>query len=136
MTEQLAGRFKPTFIAAVPKIWDIIKKGAEDKAKGGSPVKVPRCSYFPKALRRTHLGSAIWPGDDVPRDGEDPNPVSEEGTCGCAAVLERACGGREQAMGGSFVYVKSRISQQSHQPAVVSASSCCMSEQAHQPTGE
>eukprot|EP00286_Rhodomonas_abbreviata_P024796 CAMPEP_0181301956 /NCGR_PEP_ID=MMETSP1101-20121128/7706_1 /TAXON_ID=46948 /ORGANISM="Rhodomonas abbreviata, Strain Caron Lab Isolate" /LENGTH=751 /DNA_ID=CAMNT_0023407307 /DNA_START=32 /DNA_END=2287 /DNA_ORIENTATION=+ len=30
--------FKPTFIAAVPKIWDIIKKGAEEKARAGSPL--------------------------------------------------------------------------------------------------
>lgn len=41
--------FKPTFIAAVPKIWDIIKKGAEDKAKGGSPVKAFLFSHAVKS---------------------------------------------------------------------------------------
>lgn len=31
--------FKPTIMAAVPKIWDVIKKGAEAKAKAGGGVK-------------------------------------------------------------------------------------------------
>jgi long-chain acyl-CoA synthetase len=31
--------FRPTIMAAVPKIWDIIKKGAEAKAKAGGGVK-------------------------------------------------------------------------------------------------
>jgi len=31
--------FKPTFMAAVPKIWDIIKKAAEAKAKAGKPIQ-------------------------------------------------------------------------------------------------
>jgi long-chain acyl-CoA synthetase len=31
--------FRPTIMAAVPKIWDIIKKGAEAKAKAGGNVK-------------------------------------------------------------------------------------------------
>jgi len=31
--------FKPTVMAAVPKIWDVIKKGAEAKAKAGGAVK-------------------------------------------------------------------------------------------------
>ena len=31
--------FRPTIMAAVPKIWDIIKKGAEAKAKAAGPSK-------------------------------------------------------------------------------------------------
>jgi len=31
--------FRPTIMAAVPKIWDVIKKGAEAKAKAGGPLK-------------------------------------------------------------------------------------------------
>lgn len=54
-------QYKPTLMAAVPKLWDLIKKGIEAKISAGSPVK----QYLFKVALETR-GVALKLGFDTP----------------------------------------------------------------------
>ncbi len=54
-------QYKPTLMAAVPKLWDFIKKGIEAKISAGSPVK----QYLFKVALETR-GVALKLGFDTP----------------------------------------------------------------------